>query len=520
MDTLGTILGELGAKPGEAIENGAGEIYLKAAPADFKARCLAVHKKTDSPVMTLFAADEKGRFLVYCAFLWAERRRWIFVFQEVSKDPPAFDSLAADLYSSAVFEREMREMFGIEARGARDTRRLKLHGEVWPAGYYPLRKDFVPPPARAKAEEEYIFAKVEGEGLFQVPVGPVHAGVIGPGHFRFSVAGEPIINLEARLGFTHRGVEKLFEGQKPAGAVKLSECVSGDSAFAHSLAFCLAAERALGAAAPPRARLLRAVFLELERLYNHANDIGGMAVDVGFSFPAMCASLVKEQLLALNETLTGSRYLKGVNLPGGVSADLDGDKEKAVLAALHAVEADLSDIKDILYDSVSFMDRVDTTGILAPAAAKHMGVKGPAGRASGVALDLRKVFPDGCEGLKFSAAKQETGDVLARLNIRFTECDSSVSIIRQAMSNLRPGPLAAPAAGTKAGFAMGCCEGWRGPVLYWLKLDGEGRIDRCKVTDPSTLNWAGLCHAAPGNIVPDFPLCNKSFDLSYSGNDL
>lgn len=521
MKLLETVIVELGLKPLEVRENSAEEIYIRVSPADFKAACLAFHKRTASPAMTMFAVDGGGIFTVYCGFLWAERKKWLFVLQEVPKGAPAFDSLAADIYSSGLFEREMREMFGIEAKGARDTRRLRLHGEVWPAGAYPLRKDFLPPSHKAPAVgESYVFTKVEGEGLFQVPVGPVHAGVIGPGHFRFSVAGEPIINLEARLGFTHRGAEKLFEGQKPEEAVKLAECISGDSAFAHSLAFCLAAEKTANRPAPENAALTRAVCLELERLYNHAAGIGGMATDVGFSFPAMCAALIKERVLGLNEKLCGHRYLKGVNIPGGVTLELTGEKKRAVLDAMDGIEADLGDVKDILHSSVSFMDRVDTTGVLQAQAAEHMGVVGMAARASGIGHDLRAVFPGAYGGLVFSAARQKTGDALARLDIRLEESAWSVTLIRQALARLGPGPLAAAPTAPETGFALGCCEAWRGPLLYWLKLDAEGKIDRCKVTDPSFHNWAGLCQAAPGNIVPDFPLCNKSFDLSYSGNDL
>lgn len=520
MELSETILAGLGVKPLEVFERAGGEIYLKVRPEDFRACCLAFHKKTASPVMTMFATDEKACFTVYCGYLWAEQKKWLFVFQDVPKSAPAFDSLSADMYSAGLFEREIREMFGIAPRGARDLRRLRLHGEVWPGAAYPLRKDFVPPSRKTAAGEQYVFTKVEGEGLFQVPVGPVHAGVIGPGHFRFSVAGEPIINLEARLGFTHRGVEKLLEGQKPAAAVKLAECVAGDSAFAHSLAFCQAAEKIQNSPAPENAALVRAVCLELERIYNHAAGIGGMATDVGFSFPAMCAALVKEKILDLNERLCGSRYLKGVNIPGGVTLELNPYKERAVLDALDEIEADLADIKDILYSSVSFMDRMDTTGILQAQAAEHMGVVGMAARASGIGHDLRTVFPGAYGGLVFSAVRQKTGDALARLNIRFEEAGWSIAIIRQALVKLKPGPLAAAPTAPKAGFALGCCEAWRGPVLYWLKLDAEGKIDRCKITDPSFHNWAGLCQAAPGNIIPDFPLCNKSFDLSYSGNDL
>ena len=503
------------------------ELYIDVKPEEFRSKCLELHKKLSSPVMMYFAVDErteKKSFAVYCAVLdWADKR-WVFVKMQLPEGQTRFESISKDVFSAALFEREMKEMFGLEPGGNPDLRRLHLHDEVWPEGFYPLRKDFIPPERAQRSDGAYRFKKVEGEGIFEVPVGPVHAGIIGPGHFRFSAAGEPVISLEARLGFTHRGVEKLFEKMPSAGsddAVSFSERVSGDSAFAYSTAYCRGIEKIYGLRVPERAQYIRAIFLELERIYNHTNDIGGIAVDVGFTFPNAFASIMKENTLALNEKISGSRYLKGVNEVGGVSRDFGGSERKALLDHLDGISKDFRELKAILGSSISFMDRVDKTGILKKKTAVDLGIVGLAARASGIPMDLRKTFPGVYAEANFNLIREEDGDVLARLNVRLREFEESVRLIREFIRIMAPGDIsAASKIEPKPGCGIGYAEGWRGPVLFWIKTDASGRIERCKIVDPSFHNWQGLCFAVLGNIIPDFPLCNKSFDLSYPGNDL
>ncbi|HOW43458.1 MAG TPA: NADH-quinone oxidoreductase subunit C [Candidatus Omnitrophota bacterium] len=497
------------------------ELRIKVEARHFKQTCLALHTFLPSPIMMQFGSDERaaaGCFTVTAVFVHIRSAQWVSVTVDIPPGAPGFDSLSTTIHSASLFEREIREMFGIEPRGNPDLRRLHLHDEVWPQGNFPLRKDFRQP--QPGALSGYIFTRVEGDGIFEVPVGPVHAGIIGPGHFRFSVAGEPIINLELRLGFTHRGVEKLFEGKTCADAVRLSECVSGDSCFAHSLAFAQAAEKICGATIPAQAAYLRAIFLELERMYNHAGDIGGMALDVGFSFPAAHASLIKEAILQLNEQLTGSRYLKKVNAAGGVAADMAAAKRALLLATLKRLKTDFQELVKSLYASASFMDRVDTTGVLRRKTARDLGVVGLVGRAAGIPTDLRRVFPGVHREAQFKMALQESGDVLARLRVRVFEFEESCRLIETFVGKLADGQTTGVEPQLKAGSGLGYVEGWRGPVLYWLKIDSAGLIERCKIVDPSFHNWPGLAYAVLGNIIPDFPLCNKSFDLSYSGNDL
>lgn len=500
------------------------EIYLTVENKDFGKLCYLLHKQLNSAVKMFFAEDlrslSKG-YALYCVFLNEQRGSWIIVKEDIPSDNPVFASLASDIYSASLFEREMKEMFGIEPQGNPDLRRLRLHDEVWPQGYFPLRKDFVHFPESSLPNLQYKFKRVEGEGIFEVPVGPVHAGIIGPGHFRFSVAGEPIVNLEMRLGWTHRGIEKLLDGKTAFEAAGIFECISGDTAFGYSLAFCQSAEKIFCANIPIRAQLLRALFLELERMYNHANDIGGIALDVGFSFPAQFASLIKEATLQLNDKLCGSRYLKGINIIGGVEKDIDKAKQELVLQALPKIRNDFLELEKMLFSSVSFMDRVDGAGILRTKTARDLGITGLAARASGIGLDMRRIFPGIYNNISFRVIKEQKGDVEARLKVRCSEAKESINIINQCLEQLNTcPPQIEQKAQSKEGFAIGCVEAWRGPIRIWTRINAQGKIERCKIVDPSFHNWEGLSFAVLGNIIPDFPLCNKSFDLSYSGNDL
>jgi len=504
------------------LQNYPDEIYIKVDPLIFEDTCLTLHKILPSPVMMFFAVDEcakSGKFEIKCIFVNVKKQQWIIISMDIPERNPSFKSLAKNMHSASLFEREIWEMFGIEPKGHPDLRRLRLHDEVSAKENYPLRKDFKK--IQSGNLSDYKFDRVEGKGIFEVPVGPVHAGIIGPGHFRFSVAGEPIINLEIRLGFTHRGVEKLFEGRSYSEAIKLSECVSGDSSFAHSLACTQAFEKIFGVPVSSQTAYLRAIFLELERMYNHVNDIGGIAVDVGFSFPSAYASIMKETILQLNEKLTGGRYLKNINTIGGVLTEIDEAKKEMLLEFLKKIKYDFNELVKILNSSVSFMDRVDTAGVLRRKTAEDLGVVGLAGRASGIPIDLRKYFPGVYKEVKFKMVTQESGDVLARLKVRMFEFEESCRLIEEFTKKLTGRDTINPHREARKGFALGYAEGWRGPVLYWIQADAAGLlIERCKIVDPSFHNWQGLSYAVLGNIIPDFPLCNKSFDLSYSGNDL
>jgi Ni,Fe-hydrogenase III large subunit/Ni,Fe-hydrogenase III component G len=510
------------------------ELSLRVERQDFKQICLVLHSKLRSPAMMLFASDlrpKSGGFELICVFLSAQNRKWVSIKTMLEADHPKFESLSKELYSASLFERQIKEMFGIHPQGNPDLRSLHLHEEVWPQAAYPMRKDFQPGPAAAAfpgsathiiPSPEYPFLKVEGEGVFEVPVGPVHAGVIGPGHFRFSVAGEPIINLELRLGWTHRGAEKLFESKTIEQALRLSECVSGDQAFSYSLSFTRAIEKIQGISVTRDTELARSLLLELERMYNHVTGIAGIALDVGFSLPAMFAQEIKERILRLNRSLTGHRYLKNINFVGGIGLELDSDKKNLLAGELSILEKDMLKLRSMLLSSVSFLDRVDSTGVLRKKTAHDLGVTGLVARASGINLDLRGLFEPVYAESGFKVRLQEKGDVLARLNLRLEEFEDSLGLVREFAEKIST-PAAQPSGRptiTKAGSALGYAESWRGPVLFWVELDEKGAISRCKIVDPSFKNWPALSFAVLDNIIPDFPVCNKSFDLSYSGNDL
>ncbi|MFA6431440.1 MAG: NADH-quinone oxidoreductase subunit C [Candidatus Margulisiibacteriota bacterium] len=498
------------------------ESYLTVKHADFIPTCLALHKLCHSPVMLMFAEDKRETRSCYrlnTAFYASGKQHWYYVCLDFPAGDQDFPSLAKEIYSASLFEREIWEMFGIRPEGSPDLRKLRLHEEVWPENSFPLRKDFKAGEIAGSTGKDYSFIKGEGEGLFEVPVGPVHAGIIGPGHFRFSAAGEPIINLEIRLGFTHRGVEKMLEGKDLTSGVKISECVAGDSAFAHSWAFCQAAEKLLDISPSPKAILIRALFLELERLYNHVNDIGGIAMDVGFTFASAFASIMKENIQQLNASLSGSRFLKGINLIGGVSKNIAASQKDMLHAKLNSFSSDLDELEKILFENASFMNRVENTGILWKKTAEDIGIIGLAGRASGIAFDLRQ-FIEPYQGAGFTPITRDSGDVLARLNVRILESKQSLHLIAAFLEKIKTGDLSVTPFVPKEGFAAGAVEGWRGPVIYWLKLNSNGKIERCKIVDASFHNWEGLAYAVKGEIIPDFPLCNKSFDLSYPGNDL
>jgi Ni,Fe-hydrogenase III large subunit len=350
----------------------------------------------------------------------------------------------------------------------------------------------------------------------------VHAGIIEPGHFRFGVAGEPVLYLQLRLFYVHKGTEKRFEHLPWRHTLWLAESISGDTAVGHALAYSHAIERLAGVDVPARAQALRVVLLELERLYNHIADIGALATDVAFSVPASRAQSQREGLVRLYERLFGMRLLRGTVAFGGVRHDLTVEGRDALRRHLAGLEPEFDRLIELLIDSGSFTDRVDSTGVLSNQAVRDLGIAGMAARASGFDADFRRDHPhDAYGGLRFDVPVEHGGDVRARLMIRAREVGQSFRIVTQVLDSLPDSPVRAamPVALPVGSSALGWVEAWRGPCVHWVATDGRGQLTRVKVTDPSFLNWPGLIHAVPGNIIPDFPVINKSFNLSYSGND-
>ena len=462
---------------------------------------------------------DKGVLEVHYLF-GNDRENW---FAHATKDLPpddrAIDSLATFYYPASRFEREIKDLFGIEATGHPDRRPLVCHA-FWPEDYYPLLKDAVPPAIFEDDGTSFPFKPVSGEGVYEIPVGPVHAGIIEPGHFRFSVVGETVIDLKIRLYFTHKGTEKLFEGRAPADGVELAERISGDTTIGHSLAYCQALESLAGCAVPVRAQYLRVILLEMERLYNHIADFGMLCNDTGYAVAHSHCFRIRERLLRLNKRLTGNRLMHGGIVLGGVGHDLPADLDLS--GELDAIIADFSEIVDISLGNTTLMDRLESAGRLTTRIAMDLGVLGYVARASNIDVDARRDHPFAAyPALKFAVPVYTSGDVRARTMARVEEARISVQIIKQALNDMPAGSIVVPV-GTLPAWepAFGLVEGWRGTIIHWVMADESGRLYRVKVRDPSFMNWPALSFAILKNIVPDFPLCNKSFNQTYSGNDL
>jgi len=499
------------------------EIYFDAQMDLVPGFSAHLYKKWNARLVSLFADDAreiKQVFHLYYVFAVDAAHSFFILRVPVSPDKPEFTSLTNAIHAVNWQEREIQDMFGLKLIGHPNPRRCTLHDD-WPE-VFPLRKDFDVrtqlPPFQG---ERHKFRTVEGEGVFQVPVGPVHAGVIEPGHFLFSVAGEPVLYLQLRMFYVHKGTEKLFENLPITHCVRLAESISGDSGFAHATAFCHAVERAANVEAPPRARALRTACLELERIYNHLADIGAICTDVAFVTANMHAMRLKELVLRVNEQLTGNRLLRGMACPGGVRFDWDADQLHSLSNLIKELEPELNSLVELIRRSSSTRDRLETTGILKPEVARNLGVVGVAGRASGFDRDLRRDFPHAFyDQVQFKVPVFTEGDVQRRMAVRRQELYESFGILRQVIDKLPAGPVRAPIEEIPAGAtALGYVEGWRGEIFHWIRIAPGNRLARCKVKDPSLQNWPALSEAILGNIIPDFPVVNKSFNLSYSGTD-
>ena len=418
-------------------------------------------------------------------------------------------SLAALSFPASRFERELFDLYGIDPVGHPQRRPLVRHAH-WPEAYHPMAKGAGPAPTLHPDDGGYPFIAVEGPGVYEIPVGPVHAGLIEPGHFRFSVVGETILKMKARLWFTHKGIERLVEGKSVEEVARVAERISGDSAVAHGLAFTRAVEDALRITLAPDVEARRAVALELERLYNHVGDLGALANDVGFGLAQAKALTLRERLLRLNERVSGHRLLRGVVTVGGARL-LDAPTG----TELDEIEARVAELTAMTLAQSIVVDRFTGTGVLSLEAVCELGVVGLVARASGLDLDARRDHP--IEGVTVAPVVVATsGDVLARYQVRRDEVAASLAALRGAVAGVSTFHLASSSG---SGAGLGVVEGWRGPVVHRVELL-DGRVTRLKVVDPSFLNWPALAVALADTIVPDFPLVNKSFNLSYAGNDL
>jgi Ni,Fe-hydrogenase III large subunit/Ni,Fe-hydrogenase III component G len=420
-------------------------------------------------------------------------------------------------------QRATADLLGVAAQGTEDERPWLDHG-AWPEGYFPLRHDATSSVGSMSPRpvEDYAFVRVEGDGVHEIAVGPVHAGIIEPGHFRFSVVGEKVLRLEQRLGYTHKGIEQRFTRLAPLDGHKLAGRVSGDSTVAYAWSYCLALESAARCAIPERAQWLRALLLERERVANHLGDLGALGNDAALGFGLAQFSRLREDWLRLSNEAFGHRLMMDCVVPGGVAADPDAAMRLRLQAQCEAIEAEVRALEAIYESHAGLQDRFATTGIVAPRLAAQLGLTGLAGRASGQCSDLRcDLAWTPYDGLGVKLASHQNGDVAARVDVRFQETIESLRLIRELCGKLPGGASrAAVAVPREAAVGAGWVEGWRGEVFVALELGEDGSIRRCHCHDPSWQNWPVLEHAVIGNIVPDVPLINKSFNLSYSGQDL
>ena len=435
----------------------------------------------------------------------------------ISLDCPdrSYPSVGARHPPALRLDRTINDLFGLSAEGLPDTRPWLDHdrwGVCFPlAGRIDVPEEPMP----------YRFLPVEGGGMHQIAVGPVHAGIIEPGHFRFTASAETVVRLEQRLGYTHKGIEGLMVGADLERAAQLAGRVSGDSTVAYAYAFSRAAEAALELVVPDCAVWLRALLAELERLANHLGDIGAICNDASFTLMHALCSVLRENVLRASDQAFGHRLMRDIIVPGGVTRDLNDEGKEIIRATLDIIRLRFPALVELYDNTASLQDRTVDTGVLKPALAKQYAAGGYIGRASGRSFDARRTlaYPP-YDSLRFEVPVLNEGDVNARVWIRVREVEQSLSLIDQMLDRLREGPLRAKTGQLRQPReGMAIVEGFRGDVLVWLRLR-DGRVERCHLRDPSWFQWPLLEAVIEGNIVADFPLCNKSFNCSYSGHDL
>ncbi|MBC7442830.1 MAG: NADH-quinone oxidoreductase subunit C [Ramlibacter sp.] len=461
--------------------------------------------------------DGDGLRVVY-SFAAVYPRRQIDLVVAVPYDDAWIPSLADLSYPAGNFERGMRDLFGLRPADHPQPHRLVRHGH-WPRGWYPMLRGARVTPEFEPDTESFPFVEVEGPGVYEIAVGPIHAGIIDPGHFRFSVVGETIVRMEARQWYMHRGVERLFEGRRPEDGIELAEQITGDTVVGHALAYAMAVEAACGIDVSEPDRMLRALLLELERLYNHVSDLGSLANDVGFSIVHSHTQRLRETLLRINRSVTGHRFLRGGLTIGGVSVLALPDP-----ADLTRVAADMQEIIAITLGHAIVRDRFTGTAPLPVAQAQAMGTLGYVARASGIDTDARRDHPFVDLGEHFHVVTETGGDVLSRYRVRAGEFEVSIAVaidlIRRLGAHRGSGVALAPRGAGAPASGLSLVEGWRGTICHRVELGPDGVLTRIKVVDPSYFNWPALPVALAETIVPDFPLVNKSFNQSYAGNDL
>lgn len=506
--------------PGLALLHNGQALPLAQIPrldaASFR-RCLLAAVADGGRVATCFAVagDSAGSTDLYLVMASDARSQLGIARATVVGD--SFPSLTPECPQMHLFEREIGEQFGLRAKG---------HPWFKPVRY---RSSWCPP-RDAWGRDSGVpivpgggdFYQVEGLDVHEVAVGPVHAGIIEPGHFRFQCHGEQVFHLEIALGYQHRGVEEALPGLPPARGLHLAETLAGDTSIGHATAYCQAVEALAGSQAPVRGQTLRGIALELERLANHIGDLGALANDVGFLPTSAYCGRIRGDALNMSAVLCGNRFGRGMVRPGGVRFDVDDGRAADLRKRLDALDADAASAINLLWSTPSVLARFEGKGLLPAEVCTSLGIGGLAGRASGLGVDSRCSLPSGIfRFVHIPVSTWATGDVFARAFVRWLEIQQSIVFIRDQLAALPGGSVADPVGDLKPEHvAVALTEGWRGEICHVLITDGQGKIRRAKIKDPSFNNWVGLAYALRDQDISDFPLCNKSFNLSYCGHDL
>jgi len=477
-----------------------GEGWSRAVELLARGACTLVSLWSDGAEVHLALLDEKAGSLAVVSVAAAQGR---------------FPSVGRSFPPAARLERALHDLYGLVPEDAADSRPWLDHGRWGLRAPLGARS-----PAPEAAATDYPFLAAEGDSLHQVPVGPVHAGIIEPGHFRFTANGEAVVRLEARLGYVHKGTEALMRGADAARAARLAGRVSGDSTVAYALAFSRAVEAAAGAEIPARAVWLRALLAELERVANHLGDIGAICNDAAFAMIHAHCGILREEVLRASADCFGHRLMTDCIVPGGVAVDLEPEGAERLHGLVRLVRRRFPAVVTLYDDAASLQDRTVGTGILKPELARQFGCGGYIGRASGRDFDTRRHLPyPPYDRLRFVLPARKDGDVNARIWVRVREVEQSLALVEQILADLPAGAIQAPLPPLAAeGAAL--VESFRGDVFVWVRTARDGSIERCHLRDPSWFQWPVLEAVIEGNIVADFPLCNKSFNCSYSGHDL
>lgn len=456
---------------------------------------------------------------------------FLFVILSIDKKHAYFPSLSDVFPYSLKYEREINDMFGIKSKDDTNLKPLVLHD--FQENIFPLRKDFDANTELTYTPRKFEFTQIKGEGVCEIPVGPIHAGIIEPGHFRFSVIGENIVNMETRLGYTHKGIEKIAEKMSIDDVVFLSERISGDESVANSMAFCQAIEKIAQLEIPEKAKQIRLLFAELERIYNHFGTLSGVLNDIGFSYGASRLEILKEYMMQLNEKLSGSRLLFGVNQIGGVKVNISNMELLNIHLMLDNIFENFEKVLKHIQSNSSVIDRLRNTGIIEKQTVNDLGIVGLSSICTGIDTDTRKTHPYGYySSINFEQTprgnmeqqiklQKRIGDVLSRFMSRVDELRYSKKLM-ESILDLEAGKINVSLESKLIPFSsgLGYAESHRGETLHWIMIGEDNSIFRYKIRTASFANWSIIEHAVLNNIVPDFPVINKSFDFSYSGNDL